>query len=108
MVAFELDGGEAAARAVVEATRIWQLGESLGGRGEPDRAPGPDDACEPRRLTVRAAGRTSIRLSAGIESAHDLIADLDQALAGSAPGRRPADGARRQRGGLLELFGQVQ
>ncbi len=80
MVSFELDGGEAAARAVVEATRIWQLGESLGGVESLIEHPGLMTHASLAGSPFELPGNL-IRLSAGIESVADLIADLDQALA---------------------------
>jgi cystathionine beta-lyase/cystathionine gamma-synthase len=79
MVSFELAGSEADARAVVEATRIWRLGESLGGVESLIEQPGlmthATLADSPFALPANL-----IRLSVGIESADDLIADLEQAL----------------------------
>jgi cystathionine beta-lyase/cystathionine gamma-synthase len=79
MVSFELAGSEADARAVVEATRIWRLGESLGGVESLIEHPGlmthATLADSPFALPANL-----IRLSVGIESADDLIADLEQAL----------------------------
>ena len=45
-----------------------------------------------RRLV--ASPRNLVRLSAGIESADDLVADLEQALAPLAAARRPASAGR--------------
>jgi cystathionine gamma-synthase len=80
MVSFEVDGGEEDARAVVEATRIWQLGESLGGVESLIEHPGLMTHASLAGSPFELPGNL-IRLSAGIESAADLIADLDQALA---------------------------
>ena len=74
---------------LVARTRVWTLAESLGG---------VESLIEhPARMTHAstaeapfAAPRTLVRLSVGIESADDLVADLEQALA-AAP--RPAAGA---------------
>jgi cystathionine gamma-synthase len=86
MVSFEVEGGSAAARRVSERTRVFKLATSLGGIEslifpptawlETDRAllaqiPGSPWAQHPGL----------IRLSVGIESARDLIADLEGALA---------------------------
>ena len=68
-------------------------------RREPDRAPGAHDARFDRRRAVRRAGEP-VRLSVGIESADDLVADLEQALAAVGSGTRglaraPRPGTRR-------------
>jgi cystathionine beta-lyase/cystathionine gamma-synthase len=79
MVSFLMESEEEAI-ATVERTRIWKLAESLGG---------VESLIEqPARMTHAstsdapfAVPRNLIRLSVGIESAHDLIADLENALA---------------------------
>jgi cystathionine beta-lyase/cystathionine gamma-synthase len=82
MLAIELRGGEAAARKLCESTRLFALGESLGGVesliGYPwtmSHAAFPAE--EKRRKGVNEA---VVRLSVGIEHADDLRADLAQAL----------------------------
>ncbi|HZO49498.1 MAG TPA: cystathionine gamma-synthase [Gaiellaceae bacterium] len=88
MVSFLLASEEEAVELVAR-TRVWTLAESLGG---------VESLIEhPARMTHAstaeapfAAPRTLVRLSVGIESADDLVADLEQALA-AAP--RPAAGA---------------
>jgi len=80
MVSFTL-GSEEEALAVAARTRIWQLAESLGGVESlvehPARMTHASTADAPF-----AVPPTLIRLSVGIESVDDLIADLDSALAG--------------------------
>ena len=79
MVSFRLHAGEDAAVAVCGATRLWTLGESLGG---------VESLIEhPARMTHSSVRGTAlevpadlVRLSVGIEDVADLIADLDQAL----------------------------
>jgi cystathionine beta-lyase/cystathionine gamma-synthase len=83
LVATEEDAVELVAR-----TKVWTLAESLGG---------VESLIEhPARMTHAstadgpfAAPRNLIRLSVGIESADDLVADLDRALA-SLPARATA------------------
>ena len=79
MVAFTLAAGEAAAREVAGRTRLFTLGESLGGVesliGYPTlmshaAVVGTPEAIDPALL----------RLSVGIEDPDDLVADLTQAL----------------------------
>jgi cystathionine gamma-synthase len=80
MISFELAGSVEDAREVLRSTSIWQLGESLGGVESLIEHPGlmthATLADSPFALPENL-----IRLSVGIESADDLIADLDQALA---------------------------
>jgi cystathionine beta-lyase/cystathionine gamma-synthase len=82
MISF-LVGSEEEAVELVARTRIWRLAESLGG---------VDSLIEhPARMTHAstadapfAAPRNLVRLSVGIESADDLVADLEAALVRSA------------------------
>ena len=80
MVSFLLED-EREAVDLVARTRIWKLAESLGGVESliehPARMTHASTADAPF-----AVPPTLIRLSVGIESASDLIADLDAALAG--------------------------
>ena len=84
MVSFELEGGLEAARRVCSTTRIFALAESLGGVESLIEAPAlMTHASIPRELRLRRGLADGlVRLSVGIEDAEDLIADLDQALAG--------------------------
>ena len=79
MVSVRLRGGEPAALAVCERLRIFTLAESLGGVESLVEHPG--------RMTHASAAGTAlevpgdlVRLSVGLESAEDLVADLTQAL----------------------------
>ena len=85
MVSFRVRGGEEQALQVCERTKVFTLGESLGGVESLIEHPG--------RMTHASVAGTDlevpadlIRLSVGIETADDLVADLDQAL-------DPADGS---------------
>ena len=79
MVSFRVRGGEAAAVAACGRTRVFILGESLGGVESLIEHPG-------RMTHASAAGSPLevpadlIRLSVGIESADDLLEDLRSAL----------------------------
>lgn len=81
MVSFRLRGGEEAALAVCKATRLFTLAESLGAVESLIEHPG-------RMTHLSVAGTPNevpgdlVRLSVGIEAAADLVADLEQALAG--------------------------
>src|SRR5229473_2844053 len=81
MVSFRVRGGEAAAVAVCGRTRLFTLGESLGGVESlvehPGRMTHASTAGSPLEVPADL-----IRLSVGIESADDLLEDLRQALAG--------------------------
>jgi cystathionine gamma-synthase len=79
MVSFRVRGGEAAAVAVCGRTRLFTLGESLGG---------VESLIEhPARMTHASVAESPlavpsdlVRLSVGIEDPADLLADLHQAL----------------------------
>ncbi|WP_156723293.1 cystathionine gamma-synthase [Streptomyces apocyni] len=79
MVSFQVAGGEEAAVAVCDRAKLFTLGESLGGVESLIEHPG-------RMTHASVAGSALevpadlIRLSVGIESADDLLADLRQAL----------------------------
>jgi cystathionine gamma-synthase len=78
MVSF-LAGSEEEAVALVARTKLFQLAESLGGVESliehPARMTHASTADAPF-----AAPRNLVRLSVGIESADDLVADLERAL----------------------------
>ncbi|MFL6159108.1 MAG: PLP-dependent transferase, partial [Marmoricola sp.] len=83
IVSFRVNGGEEQALAVCERAEVFTLGESLGGVESLIEHPG--------RMTHASVAGTDlevppdlIRLSVGIETADDLIADLERAL---EPGR---------------------
>jgi cystathionine gamma-synthase len=81
IVSFRVVAGINKALDVCGRTRVWTLGESLGGVESLIEHPG--------RMTHASVAGTDlevpddlIRLSVGIETVDDLIADLDQALGG--------------------------
>jgi cystathionine gamma-synthase len=80
MVSFRVAGGEQAALDVCKATRVFTLGESLGGVESLIEHPG-------RMTHASVAGsqlevpNDLVRLSVGIETADDLLEDLSAALA---------------------------
>jgi cystathionine gamma-synthase len=80
MVSFILAGGEAAAKAVCAATKLFSLGGSLGGVESLISYP-PTMSHFAMQGTEWAADPALVRLSVGIEGTDDLIADLDRALA---------------------------
>jgi cystathionine gamma-synthase len=79
MVSFRVAGGEEAAVAVCDRARLFTLGESLGGVESLIEHPG-------RMTHASAVGSPLevpadlVRLSVGIETVDDLLADLSQAL----------------------------
>jgi cystathionine gamma-synthase len=79
MISFRAAGGEAAAVEVCNATKVFVLAESLGGVESLIEHPG-------QMTHASAAGSPLevpadlVRLSVGIETADDLLADLEQAL----------------------------
>jgi cystathionine gamma-synthase len=82
IVSFEVNGGIAAVKALVESLKCFSLAESLGGV--------ESLVCHPATMTHRSmpdtakekAGITDnlVRLSVGIEDCEDLLADLDAGL----------------------------
>ncbi|MFJ4919758.1 cystathionine gamma-synthase [Streptomyces sp. NPDC088725] len=79
MISFQITDGEEAAVAVCDRTKLFTLGESLGGVESLIEHPG-------RMTHASVAGSALevpsdlVRLSVGIESGDDLMADLQQAL----------------------------
>ena len=75
MLSIRVRGGEAAAVAVAANTVLWKRATSLGGT----------ESLIEHRASVEGAGTPVpadlLRLSVGIEHVHDLVADLEQALA---------------------------
>jgi cystathionine gamma-synthase len=78
MVSFEM-ATEADAVRVAERTRLFFLGESLGGVESLIEVPGPMTHASVAGSPLEVPN-TLIRLSVGIEHPEDLIADLEQAL----------------------------
>ena len=80
MLSFEAAGGEAAAREIAGATRLFTLAESLGAVESLIELPAPmtHASVADSALSVPAS---LVRLSVGIENAEDLRADLEGALA---------------------------
>jgi cystathionine gamma-synthase len=85
MVSFDVEGGSAAARRVSERTRVFQLATSLGSVESLIYPPTAWLETDPELMaqipgSPWAQNPGLIRLSVGIESTRDLIADLEQAL----------------------------
>ena len=82
MVSFQVTGGAEQARKVCEATRLFTLGESLGGVESLIEVPAAMThlSAAGSQLEVPA---DLIRLSVGIEDGEDLVEDLVEALSAS-------------------------
>jgi cystathionine beta-lyase/cystathionine gamma-synthase len=83
MISFELlQDSEAETKRVLSSTRLFSLAESLGGVESLISHPASmTHASIPREERIKNGLNDSlIRISAGIEDADDLIADLDQAI----------------------------
>lgn len=79
MVSFILAGGEAAAVAAVSATRVFRLAESLGAVESLIEQPSTMTHLSVADSPLAVAPGL-VRLSVGIETIDDLLADLEQAL----------------------------
>lgn len=79
MISFIVRGGPEKAHRIARGTRLFTLGESLGGVESLIEVPAAmtHQSVAGSQLEVNPA---LIRLSVGIENADDLIADLDQAI----------------------------
>jgi len=80
MISFEVRGGEATARCIVERTRIFTLAESLGGIESLIELPAAMTHASVKGSPLEVPPNL-IRLSVGVEHISDLQADLEQALA---------------------------
>jgi methionine-gamma-lyase len=82
MVSFDVKAGAAAAQTVIDSLELWYLATSLGGVESTVSYPvlSSHVGFPEERLRQLGVSPATIRLSLGIESASDLIADLDRAL----------------------------
>lgn len=82
MIAFELEGGVAAGRAMMDAVQLLGLAVSLGGVESLVQHPASMTHASMGKAARERAGITDglVRLSVGIEGVEDLIRDIDQAL----------------------------
>jgi cystathionine gamma-synthase len=86
MISFLVGTAEEAAELVTR-TKVWKLAESLGGVESLIEVPAAMTHASTADAPF-AVPANLIRLSVGLESATDLVADLEQALAGSQTGAR--------------------
>jgi methionine-gamma-lyase len=82
MISFELEGGIAAGEKLMNSVELCQLAVSLGGVETLIQHPASMTHLSMGREAREKAGITDglVRISVGIESADDLITDLDEAL----------------------------
>jgi cystathionine gamma-synthase len=82
MLSFELAGGEAQVRAFLDGLRYFALAESLGGVESLVAHPATmtHAAMAPAARRGAGIGDSLLRISAGIEDAADLLADVDAGL----------------------------
>jgi cystathionine beta-lyase/cystathionine gamma-synthase len=81
MLSVILKGGAAAARKMVEATRVFALAESLGGVESLIEVPAAMTHASVAGSPLEVPAGL-VRLSVGIEANEDILADLEQALKG--------------------------
>jgi cystathionine gamma-synthase len=86
MISF-LAGSEEETVALVAKTKVWKLAESLGGVESLIEQPAQMTHASTADAPF-AVPKNLVRLSVGIESADDLVADLEQALAPARAGLR--------------------
>ena len=79
MVSFRVEGGEEAAVEVVNSARLFTLAESLGGVESLIEHPGRMTHASAAGSPLEVPGDL-VRLSVGLETIGDLLADLEQAL----------------------------
>jgi cystathionine gamma-lyase len=86
MVTVDLATDPAGCRRAFEWVRLFTLAESLGGTDSLIEHPAimTHASVPPEQRRAIGIGDSLVRLSVGIEDVGDLIADLDQALAGFA------------------------
>ncbi|GAA4902214.1 cystathionine gamma-synthase [Ferrimonas pelagia] len=82
MLSFELEGGEAEVRALLDRLQVFSVAESLGGVESLICHPGTmtHRAMAPEAQATAGIAETLLRISVGIEDPRDLLADLQQAL----------------------------
>jgi cystathionine beta-lyase/cystathionine gamma-synthase len=83
MVSIEIKGGGKSAERFINSLKLWYLATSLGGVESTVSYPvlSSHVNCSKEQLKLLDVSPATVRLSVGIESCGDLIADLEQALA---------------------------
>jgi cystathionine beta-lyase/cystathionine gamma-synthase len=87
VVSFDIRGGGAAAERFIDSLKLWYLATSLGGVESTVSYPVLSSHSNiPRReLRLLGVSAATIRLSAGVEGATDLVKDLEQAFSNHCP-----------------------
>ncbi len=82
MVSFDIKGGGNAAARFIDSLKLWYLATSLGGVESTVSYPllSSHVGLTDKQLELLGVSAATVRLSVGIESAADLVADLEQAL----------------------------
>lgn len=82
MLSLDVKGGGKAAERFINALKLWYLATSLGGVESTVSYPvlSSHVNCSAKQLKELEISDATVRLSVGIESCDDLIADLEQAL----------------------------
>jgi cystathionine beta-lyase/cystathionine gamma-synthase len=82
MLWFEVKGGVAAGKRLMDALELWSLAENLGSVESLVTHPVTMTHADVDEAERKRVGITDglVRLSTGLEDAEDLIADLEQAL----------------------------
>ena len=82
MITFELVGGIASGKTLMNSVKLCSLAESLGAVETMITHPATMTHAEVPKEDREARGLTDglVRISVGIEDVEDIIADLDQAL----------------------------
>ena len=83
MVSFRIRGGARAARRFAEATKVFALAESLGGVESLVEVPAAMTHLSTADSGL-AVDPALVRLSVGLEGTHDLLVDVEEALAAAA------------------------
>jgi cystathionine gamma-synthase len=104
MISFELAGGESEIIALLNHLKLFTLAESLGGVESLIAHPATMTHASMDEQARLSAGISNqlLRLSIGLESAQDLLADLQQALAQVSTIASPLPQARQGNTGLPE------
>jgi len=82
MVSFDIKGGGEAAARFIDSLKLWYLATSLGGVESTVSYPllSSHVGLTDQQLDLLGVSAATVRLSVGIETAADLVADLEQAL----------------------------
>jgi cystathionine gamma-synthase len=90
MLSFELKNGEAGVRALLDAVELFTLAESLGGVESLICHPASMSHAtfDPASLKAAGIGPGLLRISTGIESPADLVADVRRGLDAAARSHR--------------------